>query len=602
MAQSRYAPGSQGRWPRRRLLKTSIPAGAAALLVACGGDSKESSTADRTQESGIGSTGGTVAAQSGAVAKIAPGHYQKELAASQEELEPAKYVKRGGTMKFRYLDPPHFDAARGYSCTIYDTMSLTNNKAIRAKLGASADPFKLELEPDLAERWEQTAPDATEFTFTFRKNVKWHNIAPVNGRAFTAEDVKLVWERYQANGVQKDFFGAVDRMELVDQYTLKVKMSEPYVDFPASVATYAYITPKELWQDSDRIRTEVIGTGPFIRDSWTPKQGSTFKRNPEYWEMGADGKPLPYVDAAETFVESNPATQKAGFRSDKWYTYTPSDTADGRDLLSGSPNTVWLDLPVSRGGNVNGFMFNMNNEKFKDKRVRNAVSMGIDRVAYDDLLYDGLNKGYSNHSLPWTFIYDDFPKLSDMGPTYQYNPAEARKLLQAAGVTNLEFEVIEYYITAGRDVFAPAQDMLREIGVSIRNRHVDNPTAITILAGKQFQEAVNMVWGPPNHSIDGWIYPFYITGGGLNYNSVSNPQLDNLLKQQRKETDANKRKTILKEIDKLLLSENYDIWWPQGWTREAWPTFLKNYRPHGFMGTIICYGCQQVSQVWLDRS
>jgi peptide/nickel transport system substrate-binding protein len=595
-------PRFQARWPRRRVLTIGLPAGAAAFLIACGGGEKQPSAGQQPQAGGIGSTGGRVSEQAGAVEKIVPGHYQKALAASQEELNAAQFAKRGGTVKFRYLDPPHFDAARGYSCTIWDTMSLTNNKAIRAKLGPLADPFKLELEPELAEKWEMTSPDATEFTFTFRKNVKWHDVPPVNGRAFTAEDVKLVWERYQAGGVQKDFFETVDRIEMPDQSTLRVKLTEPYVDFPASVATYAFITPKELWQNSEAIRTEAIGTGPFIRESWTPKQGSVFKRNPDYWEMGADGKPLPYVDRVETFVESNPATQKAGFRSENWYTYHPSETADGQDLLAGSPNTVWLDLPVSRGGNVNGFMFNMTNEKFRDKRVRNAISMGIDRIAYDELLYDGLNVGYSNHSLPWTFIYDEFPPLSAMGPNYQYNPAEARKLLQAAGVNNLEFEVIEYYLTAGRDVFAPAQDMLREIGVNIRNRRVDNPTAITILAQKQFSEAVNMVWGPPNHSIDGWIYPFYITGGGLNYNSVSNPQLDNLLKAQRKEADPNRRKTILKEIDTLLLSENFDIWWPQGWYRETWPVFLKNYRTHGFMGTSTCYNCQQMASVWIDRS
>src|SRR5829696_5500112 len=74
--------GRQGRWPRRRLLKTGIPAGAAAFLIACGGDKDEQAAS----EEAAGQTGGTVAAQSGAVEKIAPGHYTEALAASQEEL------------------------------------------------------------------------------------------------------------------------------------------------------------------------------------------------------------------------------------------------------------------------------------------------------------------------------------------------------------------------------------------------------------------------------------------------------------------------------------------------------------------------------------
>jgi peptide/nickel transport system substrate-binding protein len=599
VAGQRYMAGRSGSITRRRVL-ASLPAGAAAFAIACGGGSKESDSGSGASQ-GAPTTGGTVAAQSGAVDKIKPGHYSQALGASQEELDIGKNVKRGGTVKFLYLDPPHFDPARGYSCTIFDTASFVYNKVVKADLGAKADPFKLTIVPDLAEKWEQTAADATEFTFTFRKNVKWQNIAPTNGRAFTAEDVKQNFERYQQSGVQKDFFSMVDKFEVPDANTLKVKLKEPYVDFPSTIATYSFIVPRELWMDSDKIRTDVAGTGPFIRESWTPKQGSKFKRNPDYWEMGADGKALPYVDNLEVFVDPNPASQKASYRSGNIHAYAVTDTADGEDLLKTTPDTVWLDLPVSRGGNVNGFQFNMNNPKFKDKRVRNAISMGIDRVAYDELLYDGLNQGYSNTSMPWIFVADKFPTQKDQGPNYQHNPAEAKKLLAAAGAENLEFEIVEYYLTAGRDAFSPAQDMLRQIGVKVRNRRVDNPTAITILAERKFEDAINQVWGPPNHSIDGWIYPWYITGGGLNYNAVANPQLDNLLKAQRKEADAAKRKEVLRQIEKLLTDENYDIWWPQAWYRQAWNPKLKNFRNHGFMGTSTCYNCEQMTRVWLSE-
>jgi ABC-type transport system substrate-binding protein len=233
--------------------------------------------------------------------------------------------------------------------------------------------------------------------------------------------------------------------------------------------------------------------------------------------MGADGKALPYVDRLEVSVESNSANAKAGYRAGRWDIYVVLENSDGEDLMKTNPNTVWLDVPVSRGGNVNGFLFNMQNPMFQDKRVRNAISMGIDRQEYDDLFYDGLNQGYSNTALPWTFIRDELPTLKDHGPTFQYNPAEAKKLLEAAGVKEMEFEVLEYYITSGRDAFSPAQNMLKQIGVNIKNRHVDNPTAVTIMARRDYKEAANMIWGPPEHSIDGWVYPWYITGGGKNY-------------------------------------------------------------------------------------
>ncbi|MFN8558467.1 MAG: ABC transporter substrate-binding protein [Dehalococcoidia bacterium] len=543
-----------------------------------------------------------MADKAGAVDKIKGGQYEKVLAASTEELNPAKFAKRGGTIVTRYLDPPHFDPGLSYSCTVYDTHDLASNKAIRAKLGSQADPFKLELEPDLAEKWEQPAADATEVVFSFRKNVKWHNIAPVNGRPFTAEDVKLVWERYAASGVQKDFFSVVDKLEMTDQYTLRAKLKEPYVDFPASVATYGYILPRELYVNSDKVRTEVIGTGPFMRESWTPKEKSVFVRNPDYFEMAGDGKPLPYADKLETLVIEGTAAQKAAFRAGNWVYYAPPNTADAQDVLKSNPDTVWLDLPQSRGGNVNGVTFNLNNARFKDKRVRNAISMGLDRVKYDDLLYDSLNQGYSATSLPWPFVYDQIPTLKDQGPTYQYNPAEAKKLLTAAGQENFEFELVEWYMTAGsNNTLEPMQDMLRQIGLKVVQRKVDNPTAIQLLTQRNYKDAINAVWGPPNYSIDGWIYPWYITNGGLNYIFLSDPELDNLLKAQRKEADANKRRTVLKQIDQRLNDQNYDIWWPQAWYREMWPASLKNYRTHGFVGTMACYSIGQLRSAWIDK-
>jgi peptide/nickel transport system substrate-binding protein len=577
---------------RRQILGTAAVGGAGLALAACGKPS--------TTNTGAPTTGGKVGGQAGSVDKIAPGHYERSLPASKEELNAAQNAKRGGTAKILYLDPPHFDAALSYSCTLYATHELVYNKAIRAKLGPQSDPFK--LEPDLAEKWEQTAPDATEFVFNFRKNVKWQNKAPLNGRPFTAEDAKLVFERYQAGGAQKDFFSSVDKWEMPDQYTLRVKLKEPFAEFPASLATYGYITPRELWSNSDKIKTEAIGTGPFIRESWTPKQGSTFVRNPDYWEMGADGKPLPYLDRLETTTipgTEQQAIDAAFITRAVYHSPTVPDSKNGQSLLSSAPDTVWFDLPQSRGGNVNGLIFNLKNPKFQDKRVRNAISMGIDRIGLDRLLYDGLSQGFSATAIPWAFYLDQQPKLEEQGPTFQYNPDEARKLLKAAGADNLEFELVHYYLFRSAPII---QDMLRQIGVKVNVRAIDNPTSIQIHTARNYPDTTETIWGPPNYSIDGWLSPFYLTGGGLNYNFVSDPELDKMIKDQRRETDATKRKALLKQISQRLNDQNYEVWWPQAWYREAWAGFVKNFRPHGFAGTSQCYATGQFRSVWVDKA
>lgn len=579
------------RLSRRQVLRAATLGGGllAAAAFGCGG---------RDGSAGRGTTGGRTVAEAGSVEAIQPGHYERHLAASQEELNPAQYAKRGGTLRFQYLDPPHFDAALSYSCTLYDTHDLVCNKVLRARLGPQADPFKLELEPDLAESWEVVAEDATEYVFSLRRNVRWQNVPPVNGREFTAEDIRAVWQRYAAGGVQKEVFSVVESMEATDRHTLRVRLKEPYVDFPQAVATYAYITPRELWENSDRIRTEIIGTGPFIRESWTPKEGAVFVRNPDYWELAPDGQPYPYLDRVEAVVVDDTAALRAGFRTRDWHFWSPPNSAEGQDMLSTAPDTVWLDLPQSRGGNVNGFTFNLNNPVFKDKRVRNAISMGIDRVGLDQLLYDGLNGGYSATALPWPFVYDELPTLEDQGPTFQYNPEEAKKLLQAAGHPNLEFELVHWYL---RTTAEPVQNMLSQIGVKVNIRQVDNPTHVQIMTQRSFNEAVGVIWGPPQYGADGWIYPYYITGGGLNYNGVADPDLDRMLRAQRAETDPDRRRQILRDIDRHLNDQNYEIWWPQSWYRHMWPAFVKNFRQHGFAGTSQCYSCGQFRQVWLDQ-
>ena len=58
------------------------------------------------------------------------------------------------------------------------------------------------------------------------------------------------------------------------------------------------------------------------------------------------------------------------------------------------------------------------------------------------------------------------------------------------------------------------------------------------------------------------------------------------------------RRTILRDINSHLEEQMYEIWWPQGWYRQAWTPTLKNFRPHGFMGTSTCYSCEQMVRAW----
>ena len=109
------------------------------------------------------------------------------------------------------------------------TLSFVYSKLVRHKVGADVKPGTFIVEPDLAERWEEL--DDTTYVFHLRKGVKWHNKPPVNGRELVAEDVKFTYDRFLTEKGNADRYAleSVDRVEVVDRYTVKFLLKEPYV-------------------------------------------------------------------------------------------------------------------------------------------------------------------------------------------------------------------------------------------------------------------------------------------------------------------------------------------------------------------------------------
>ena len=113
---------------------------------------------------------------------------------------------------------------------------------MRHKVGADVPPGTFIVEPDLAERWEEL--DDTTYVFHLRQGVKWHNKPPVNGRELVAEDVKFTYDRFltEKGNANRYLLDSVDRIEVVDRYTVKFLLKEPYV-WLINVLAY----PTSMW-------------------------------------------------------------------------------------------------------------------------------------------------------------------------------------------------------------------------------------------------------------------------------------------------------------------------------------------------------------------
>jgi peptide/nickel transport system substrate-binding protein len=586
---------------------------AGAALIGCGGDDDTASSGTPSSQTGTQLTATAVGTQQADPAatpvpadqvRVAPGIYDGPIPPSAAELNPAVNAVRGGVAKMVYLDPPRMDLARTLSCTIYTTLAHTSNKLTRAKSGPLADPYRVEIEPDLAESWEITEGGA-KHTFHLRQGAKFHDKAPVNGREFTAEDVVKTVEMYSA-GSQKDVFSMVDSIETPDDYTVVFNLDQPLNDFPLSVGAWSWIYPRELVDDEELRQTVAIGTGPFVQEEWIQKEKSVFSANKNYWEKDALGNALPYLDGVELYVQSDLNAHQAGLVTHN-YGHMAAGTDDAVAQMVGQSNTLVAGKgPVSRGANVNGFQFQMTNPTYQDERIRRAWSLAFDPNEFD-LARGGDNQNpdgpYANAPMPWPLLYDAYPTQKENGPWYAYDPAEASKLMQAAGYTAASPLTVEmqawYYRNELNSLVIPSINQnLPEVKITFRE--VDNPTYVTMMSDRNFDAVAGFLWGPPGYSMDQWIYPFYHSSGSLNYGSVNDPELDALLVAQRAEGNADAQKALWQQVWDRIHDQVYQMWFPERMQRPAHNNYILNYRTHGWVGTYTCYSAAQARSIWLD--
>src|SRR2546428_11098666 len=198
--------------------------------------------------------------------------------------------RRGGILRVRGRDPVHFDPHLTRDGRTHTVLSFVYSKLLRHKVGADVPPGTFSVEPDLAERWE--LPDDTTYIFHLRQGVRWHNKPPVNGRELVAEDVKYSFDRFLTleGNPERQLLESVDRVEVVDRYTVKFLLKEPYVwliDVLSNPRSMWIIAPEVVQQFGDLKKAEsVIGTGPFMLERYEPNVKTVFKRNPDYFLPG----------------------------------------------------------------------------------------------------------------------------------------------------------------------------------------------------------------------------------------------------------------------------------------------------------------------------
>ena len=524
------------------------------------------------------------------------------LAAGLPGRAVAQTPRRGGTLTLRAWDPPHFDQILAHAYKTHVVISFTHSRLLRHKAGPAIRPGSLQIEGDLAESWQQT--NETTYVFKLKKGVRFHGKPPVNGRELTAEDVRYTFERLltEKGSVNVSMYRAIQRVEAVDRYTARFVLKEPFawfLDMIANPMSGAIIAHECVEKFGDLKKPEaVIGTGPFMLDAYKPNTSLTLVRNPSYFVAG-----LPYIDRVEMVVDEDNASRIAAFLGGRydlgWEFPGAINRSDwvqiGEMLRKRRPTLKVAEFPSNV---MNLVDMRTDRAPWNDARVRQAVSLAIDRRGLIDATLEGV--GAINGPLPAALSEWALPvaELGEGAKYYRHDPAEARRLLAAAGHPNgLPASVC--FATYGSTVLVDTMQLvlkdLKTVGIDAR---LDQKEYGAYQASCRVGKFDSMVFGPltPFLEPDSFLFGQYYTGEPRNRSHVSDPALDDLLVRQRRTGDPKARREVIGQIERHLAKQQYYVQAPSGTYVGVWDSAVKIYAPNlGFD-----YG-GRLTAAWLDR-
>ena len=507
-----------------------------------------------------------------------------------------KPPKRGGILtRASAWDPPVLDPRLTNSVGLSQIATLVGNRLVRYPFSDEATgTADLTLKGDLAESWEGSS-DARVWTFKLHKGVKWQNVAPLNGRELVAGDVKYCFEAYAKEGVQAFTFSEIEGIETPDKHTLRIHLKTPNTMFPQIVAeAVTIIFPREVLEEDGDLKKRMIGTGPYILKEHTRKVKAVLARNPDYFDKGR-----PYVDEYHILSTPDASTRLAAFRagqSDTLHVASPSEVEIVRKT---TPTAVaeefkFLQTPF-------GLALAQDKPPFNDVRVRRAISMAIDRQRQVDTIYEG--HGILGWGIPYIYFQDKAPTAAQLGPWWQYRPAEAKKLLAEAGHANgfdTTLFYYEYFPQMTSQVQLVQQDLKRNLNINIKINKLDYTTFFGRYAEGKWD---GMAWGFKTGyavSLDEQMYQYMHSKSPKNYFRFADPVVDELTTKLRRTPDRAEQRALTKKVFEREHDQVLRMWMPYDAGFLIWQPHLRN------VGALAMrrndgYGSSTLARMWIDK-
>jgi peptide/nickel transport system substrate-binding protein len=375
-----------------------------------------------------------------------------------------------------------------------------------------------------------------------------------------------------ASSSRQKILSVIDSMTSPDPSTVVIKLKKPSASFLLNQSVpYVSIGRKSQLLADGNLKKNPVGTGPFKMTKYEPGSVITLEKNPSYFKQGRpylDGISLPILKDRKTLLENLYAGKL------DLYLAQPEEVAEIESRI-GSKVTKRIG-----GSNQRNHVF-MNTKKapFSDPRVRQALSIGIDRSAAVSVMGGGDGAAIGSYMHPegsWALSQQELAKVP--GYTAKANIAEAKALLSQAGVQEgMEISLLYRTLFEATGVFMA--DQLAKLGFKVKPNSLEVP-AITEAANSSNFDVFIWTAAPALDDPDAVMGDIGVSTAPRNWSKIVVPEADAAFEKQASELDANKRKQLVNEADRALIASfasivlNYDAYRYFYYPRVEGKTFL----------------------------
>jgi peptide/nickel transport system substrate-binding protein len=514
-----------------------------------------------------------------AVVTEAPPEAPMETPVIGEVCTPSGEVKRGGELVLARLEEP----------LSLDPILITDNGSIYLQEQifetlVVPDETGAGLAPGLAESWE-VSDDGLTYTFHMR-DAKFSNGDPV-----TAEDVVFSLRRAADPNISQYAFvyQAIASIDALDEKTVQVKLAQPYAPLLSAISLFTGATvPKKIYEaDPEGFGNKPIGSGPFIVEEYTRGDRVVLVPNPYYWKLGADCKPLPYLDKITVLYVPEANSRMLGLRNGD-FDVIDNVPFNEAPALEKDANFILEVAPIYK---LDYLYINHSRAPFDDKNFNLALNYATDREAILKTVFFGYGE------LPNGF----WPKMNFWDPNVPYIPYDPEKAKELLAQTQYDGRTIEILVGAGdaprKQIATILQQNWAEVGINSTIIEMDIGTSWERIVAGEYDVSVGYITSDIND--DDELATFqgdYWAAGDTKafFSRYQSKEVSELLKKARETLDPAERAKYYSEAQRIAYWDGYSV--PFNYTpaiTARW-NYVKDFRT-------ITVGWWWLEKVWLDK-